>query len=431
MGQGLIIKVAQVVAEELAIALDQVKITATDTGKVPNTSATAASSATDLNGAAAQAAAQTHQASPDRVCRGAFRGRPRSREVRPERQRHGRRARPCASPSWSLAYMHARISSPPPASTAHRRSTGTASAARGRPFFYFAYGAAVSEVAVDTLTGEYKLLRVDFLHDVGRSLNPAIDLGQIEGGFVQGVGWLTTEELCWNAGGPAHDPRALDLQDPDGQRLAGGFSSADLGAGPEPGAASTLQGGRRAAADARHLGVPRDRRCDRESRRRPREPGARRAGHARAGADGGRGDQATARRRSAWPPRRPSNGRRMSALQAKPRSGELLLGTEGLALLRLAFNGDDAARRARVSEVRSLLQDLDDAELAAPLAAPEYDVDAGYASGQRLTTRRCACSSSSSRRCMRCSTRCPPAPCSMPPAAPGATASSWHSVAIA
>src|SRR5207237_329932 len=68
----------------------------------------------------------------------------------------------------------------------------------GRPFFYFAYGAAVAEVAIDTRTGENRLLRVDILHDVGRSLNPAVDLGQIEGGFLQGAGWLTSEELCWN-----------------------------------------------------------------------------------------------------------------------------------------------------------------------------------------------------------------------------------------
>ena len=72
---------------------------------------------------------------------------------------------------------------------------------RGRPFFYFAYGAAVSEVVIDTLTGENRLLRVDLVHDVGRSLNPAVDLGQIEGGFIQGLGWLTTEELWWDEGG--------------------------------------------------------------------------------------------------------------------------------------------------------------------------------------------------------------------------------------
>jgi xanthine dehydrogenase large subunit len=71
----------------------------------------------------------------------------------------------------------------------------------GRPFYYYAYGAAVSEVIIDTLTGEYRPLRVDILHDCGRSLNPAIDLGQVEGGFIQGMGWLTTEELWWNQQG--------------------------------------------------------------------------------------------------------------------------------------------------------------------------------------------------------------------------------------
>ena len=131
--------------------------------------------------------------------------------------------------------------------------------ARGRPFYYFAYGAAVSEVVVDTLTGEYRVLRADLLHDVGRSINPALDLGQIEGGFVQGMGWLTTEELCWNERGELDHARALDLQDPDGERPAGRFSGAHLGEGHQSRAGGrTLKGGRRAAADARHLGVPRD-----------------------------------------------------------------------------------------------------------------------------------------------------------------------------
>jgi xanthine dehydrogenase large subunit len=90
----------------------------------------------------------------------------------------------------------------------------------GRPFFYFAYGAAVSEVIVDTLTGEFKLLRADLLHDAGDSINPAIDIGQVEGAFIQGMGWLTTEELWWNKDGVLDDARAVDLQDPVGQRSA-------------------------------------------------------------------------------------------------------------------------------------------------------------------------------------------------------------------
>ena len=97
---------------------------------------------------------------------------------------------------------------------------------QGRPFFYFAYGAAVSEVVVDTLTGEWKLLRADMLHDAGKSLNPAIDIGQVEGGFIQGMGWLTTEELVWHPQqGPADDARAEHLQDPDRQRLPAACST--------------------------------------------------------------------------------------------------------------------------------------------------------------------------------------------------------------
>ena len=92
-------------------------------------------------------------------------------------------------------------------------------AMQGSPFYYFAYGAAVSEVVVDTLTGEWKLLRADILHDAGNSINPAIDIGQIEGAFIQGMGWLTSEELRWNDQGQADDTRTVDLQDPDHQRL--------------------------------------------------------------------------------------------------------------------------------------------------------------------------------------------------------------------
>ncbi len=98
----------------------------------------------------------------------------------------------------------------------------------GQPFFYFAFGAAVSEVAIDTLTGESRLLRVDILHDVGKSLNPAIDMGQIEGGFLQGVGWLTSEELWWDGEGTVAHPRALHLQDSRRQRLADGGECAPV-----------------------------------------------------------------------------------------------------------------------------------------------------------------------------------------------------------
>ncbi len=196
MGQGLFIKVAQVVAEEFQIDVDRVKITATTTAKVPNTSATAASSGSDLNGMAARAAAR---AIKDRVIAFAaerYRVPPDHIVFLPNRVRIGNEEVAFAQ-LISEAY-HARIS---------LSSTGFYSTpvihydretARGHPFFYFAYGAAVSEVLIDTMTGEYRVLRADILHDCGRSLNPAIDLGQIEGGFVQGMGWLTTEELWWD-----------------------------------------------------------------------------------------------------------------------------------------------------------------------------------------------------------------------------------------
>lgn len=199
MGQGLLTKVAQVVAEEFQIDVSQVKITATTTGKVPNTSATAASAGADLNGLAAQSAARTikqrlidfaataYKCSPHRV-----RFADGNVTAGAKRMTFGELAR--------AAYL-ARISL---SSTGYYRTPKIhydRATHRGRPFFYFAYGAAVSEVAIDTLTGENRVLRVDIIHDVGRSLNPAIDLGQIEGGFIQGMGWLTTEELVFDADG--------------------------------------------------------------------------------------------------------------------------------------------------------------------------------------------------------------------------------------
>lgn len=200
MGQGLNIKVAQVVAEVFGIDLEQVRITATNTGKVPNTSATAASSGSDMNGAAAYNAAhkiidrllpllrdQFQVASEDKI------------EFRDNGVFAGQRKLGSFAEIVKLAYFN-RIQLSAAGFYATPKlvvnEDGT-----GRPFFYFAYGAACSEVLLDTLTGEYRMTRVDILHDVGRSLNPAIDMGQIEGGFIQGVGWLTTEELWWDPKG--------------------------------------------------------------------------------------------------------------------------------------------------------------------------------------------------------------------------------------
>jgi xanthine dehydrogenase large subunit len=222
MGQGLFTKVAQVVAEEFQVDLSRVKITATTTGKVPNTSATAASSGSDLNGMAARHAARTikarlaeflaerHQTTPDHVA--FLPGRIRVAETE------------IAFESAILEAWMARIPLSATGFYATPKISWDREEGKGRPFYYFAYGAAVTEAAIDTLTGENRLLRVDILHDVGRSLNPALDLGQIEGGFVQGAGWLTTEELVWDAAGrlmthapstykiPACSDRAPDMR---------------------------------------------------------------------------------------------------------------------------------------------------------------------------------------------------------------------------
>ena len=199
MGQGLYTKVAQVVAEEFGIAAAAVRITATTTGKVPNTSATAASSGADLNGMAAKAAAATIR---NRLVDFAAKQWkvPKSR-IRFENGQVliGNRAIPFGDLARQ-AHI-ARISLSSTGYYATPKIHWDRARGKGRPFFYFAYGAACSEVTIDTLTGEMKVDRVDILHDVGRSLNPGLDIGQVEGGFVQGMGWLTTEELVFDAEG--------------------------------------------------------------------------------------------------------------------------------------------------------------------------------------------------------------------------------------
>ena len=199
MGQGLFIKVAQVVAEEFGVDLDWVKITPTTTAKVPNTSATAASSGSDLNGKAAQAAAATIKTRLVDFAADAYEVPPEQITLRENQVFVGNRAIPFPD-LVKQAYL-ARISL---SSTGFYRTPDIhwdPVKAKGRPFFYFAYGAACAEVVLDVTTGEMKVTRGDILHDVGRSLNPAIDIGQIEGGFVQGMGWLTTEELVFDARG--------------------------------------------------------------------------------------------------------------------------------------------------------------------------------------------------------------------------------------
>jgi xanthine dehydrogenase large subunit len=203
MGQGLFTKVAQVVATEFGLPLSAIRVSATDTSKVPNTSATAASASADLNGKAAQVAAQTIRERLVEFACQTFGVLSSTVKFRDGLVFIGER-RPLAFGDLVQQAYRARISL---SSTGYYRTPKIEydkATLRGRPFFYYAYGAAVSEVAVDTLTGETRLLRVDILHDVGRSLNPAIDMGQVEGGFLQGVGWLTSEELWWNAKGELH-----------------------------------------------------------------------------------------------------------------------------------------------------------------------------------------------------------------------------------
>jgi len=196
MGQGLNTKVAQVLAEEFQVDLDTIRITATTTGKVPNTSATAASSGTDLNGMAAANAAQQIKARLIGFASEKFSVPPEQVEFIPNHVRIGNEL--LAFGDFIKMAYQARIQLSAAGFYKTPDIHWNRAEGKGRPFYYFAYGAAVSEVSIDTLTGEYQVDRVDVLHDAGRSLNPALDIGQIEGAFVQGMGWLTTEELWWD-----------------------------------------------------------------------------------------------------------------------------------------------------------------------------------------------------------------------------------------
>jgi xanthine dehydrogenase large subunit len=199
MGQGLHTKVAQIVADELGVTLGRVCVSASDTSTIPNASATAASAGTDLNGRAAQFAARqvrsnlaTFVAGLDGVGAGSVqfsadlivtdKATRLFNEV--VAMAYANRIQLWSDGFYRTPKIH------------YDKTTLT-----GRPFYYFAYGAACTEVAIDTLTGENRVLKVDILHDVGNSINPSLDVGQIEGGFIQGMGWLTSEELVWNAQG--------------------------------------------------------------------------------------------------------------------------------------------------------------------------------------------------------------------------------------
>ncbi|TAL89742.1 MAG: xanthine dehydrogenase molybdopterin binding subunit [Candidimonas sp.] len=199
MGQGLNTKVAQVVANELGLDMEHVRITATDTSKVANTSATAASTGSDLNGKAAQDAACKIRRRLAKYAAKRYGGSADLVVFANNRVMVNEHVIPFVevvdgayweqTQLWSEGFY---------ATPGIRWDKATMT---GKPFYYYAYGAAVSEVLIDTLTGEWKLLRADLLHDVGQSINPAIDTGQVEGAFIQGMGWLTTEDLCWSKDG--------------------------------------------------------------------------------------------------------------------------------------------------------------------------------------------------------------------------------------
>lgn len=200
MGQGLHTKVAQVVAQEFQVDLARIRCNATDTSKVPNTSATAASSSSDLNGKAAQAAAQAIRQRLIEFAAAKYGVAETDVTFAAGKVLIGREVTLDFAQLVNQAYL-ARVSLSSTGFYATPKIGYDVKTLTGRPFFYFCYGAAVSEVIIDTLTGESRLLRVDILHDVGKSLNPAIDMGQVEGGFIQGVGWLTSEELWWDTKG--------------------------------------------------------------------------------------------------------------------------------------------------------------------------------------------------------------------------------------
>ncbi|WP_420003940.1 xanthine dehydrogenase molybdopterin binding subunit [Arenibacterium sp. LLYu02] len=199
MGQGLFQKVAQVAAARFGVDLARVKITATDTAKVPNTSATAASSGSDLNGMAVKAACDTIR---DRMAAHLALVHQQPIEAVVFQDDHVRIG--AEEISFAAAAMLCYTGRVSLSATGFYKTPSLEwdrIKGAGRPFFYFAYGAAVTEVVVDRLTGENRILRADLLHDAGASLNPALDIGQVEGAYVQGAGWLTTEELVWDGKG--------------------------------------------------------------------------------------------------------------------------------------------------------------------------------------------------------------------------------------
>ena len=199
MGQGLFTKVAQIVAEEFGVPFHFVRITATNTAKVPNASPTAASSGTDLNGMAAKIAAGAIKRRMAVFAAEQWGVAPEAVEFHDAHAFAGNHS--MSFEALAKACRHARVQLSDAGYFKTPEIHWDRAKAKGRPFYYFAYGSACSEVAIDILTGEMRVLRVDMLHDVGQSINPAVDMGQVEGAFIQGMGWLTTEELVYDEKG--------------------------------------------------------------------------------------------------------------------------------------------------------------------------------------------------------------------------------------
>jgi xanthine dehydrogenase molybdopterin-binding subunit B len=242
MGQGLNTKIQQIAAAELGLSLDKVKVSATNTSKVANSSATAASAGTDLNGMAVKNAIDKIKARLSEIAAGIFSKkfpqRPTSKEniifendyvvdkVYQERRMLFSEVIPVAYMSQVNLSANGFYKTP---DIGWDKAKGW-----GRPFNYYAFGMAVSEVLIDTLTGYYKNVRTDILHDVGESINPGIDIGQVEGGYVQGVGWCTTEEIKWDAKGKMlnHSPDTYKI--PSVQDIPSDFRTSLLQGYPNP-----------------------------------------------------------------------------------------------------------------------------------------------------------------------------------------------------
>ena len=236
MGQGLNTKIRQIAAAGLGIAIDAIRLMPANTGKIPNTSATAASSSTDLNGAAVLAACDTLRATLAEVAAIMLDCSP--AEVAFEGGRIFRKGSPEKGRTFEEVVEAAYRQRLPLFAAGHYRTPEIhydPKTFRGSPFYYFAYGAAVSEVEIDMFTGQHRLLRVDLLEDVGESVSPMIDRGQIEGGFVQGAGWLTLEELLWDKEGRLATNGASTYKLPSWSEVPEDFRVAFLERAPEPG----------------------------------------------------------------------------------------------------------------------------------------------------------------------------------------------------